>query len=123
MRNRVRNPEIAAVEPLLDLSPCPIDRFRALKDSRIRYDPEESGSGLPRRRDAAGFAHLVARLAFRPGEYFPSVIQIREIALPQIDCMSSERLLGNDGLAHPFESVAKRFVDDLLQCRLSPFVL
>jgi hypothetical protein len=146
---RVRDPNVTTGEPLLHLSPSPRNGLRAFKDSRVRHNPKKPEGRFPRERDTRGFVqfrieptsrglvvrrsqiprvdqkidvhqkHLFVRLAFRFGEYFPNVIQIREIAFPQVGWLGSKRPFGSGGLSHAFEPPAQRFVDDLLQSRIS----
>jgi len=59
------------------------------------------------------------QLPFRFGEYFPSVIQIREIAFSQVGWPGSKRLLRNGGLSHAFESQTQGIVDNLFKSRIS----
>jgi hypothetical protein len=66
--------------------------------------------------------HLFVRLPFGLSEYFPSVVQMREIAFPQIDRLGSKWSLRNKGVRHAFEAMAQRFVHNRLQRRISRFL-
>jgi hypothetical protein len=58
------------------------------------------------------------QLAFRFRENYPSIIQIREIACPQIDWLRSKRYFRNDWLTHSFEPQTQSFVDNLFQTHI-----
>lgn len=57
------------------------------------------------------------RLAFRLGQHFPRIVQIRKEALAQIDSMSPKRRWWLDRFIYALQPESQRLIHNLFQAR------